>query len=129
MVVLCITGIRVMKQLAETKKISYYEGPFLYIVRNGGDSTNPHNSSIVGVFTTPEDAREGIVIAREKIDDEVQKKNLRVRVVIPNTTMYLGCNTGDVEDLLRNPYLFEQKMRQKNVWENVIKRHNAGYHL
>ena len=128
MVVLCITRIK-MKQLAEIKKISYYEGPFLYIVRNGGDSTNSHNSSIVGVFTTPEDAREGIVIAREKIDDEVQKRNLRVRVVIPNTTMYLGCNTGDVEDLLRNPYLFEQKMRLKNVWENVIKRHNEGYHL
>ena len=129
MVVMCITRIRVMKLIPEIKKISYYEGPLLYIVRNGGDSTNPNNSSIVGVFTTPEDAREGIVIAREKIGDEVQKKNLRVRVVIPNTTMYLGCNTGDIEDLLRNPYLFEQKIRQKNVWENIIKHHNTGYHL
>lgn len=118
-----------MKPIPEIKKISYYTGPLLYIVRNGGDSTNPHNSSIVGVFTTPEDAREGIVIAREKIDDEVQKTNLQVRVVIPDTTMYFGCSACNVEDLLRNPYLFEQKIRQKNVWENAIKRHNEGYHL
>lgn len=118
-----------MKPIKSLTTVSYYNGPLLYIVRNCGDSTNSHNRSILGVFTSPEEAREGITIAREKIEDKVQKENLQVRIVIPNTTMYLGCNEQDVEDLRRNPVYFEQQVRLKDFWKHVVKEHNEGYHL
>ena len=68
----------------ETKKV--YTGQLLYIIRNNGNSEDRHNKSILGVFTTPQEAKEAVEVAKTLcqqdvfLGDLIQEGNLGVVV-------------------------------------------------
>lgn len=96
-----------------------YTGELLYIVRNHGNSHDRHNRSILGVFTTPQMAQKAILKQKEKWNDETNAQ-LEVKVVIPNTSAYLGCSAYHINDLIEDPKAFEIAVRAWSTWNYIL---------
>jgi hypothetical protein len=111
----------------ETKKV--YTGQLLYIVRNNGNSEDRHNKSILGVFTTPQEAKEAVEVAKEIQTRANGEACMEVKVVIPGLSMYHGCSAFSLQQLLDDPFAFEQKVREWTMWERFISHHNNNYGL
>ena len=111
----------------ETKKV--YTGQLLYIIRNNGNSEDRRNKSILGVFTSPQEAKEAVEVAKEIQARANVSTCMEVKVVIPGLSMYHGCSAYSLQQLLDDPFTFEQKVREWFMWEKFIERHNTNYGL
>lgn len=111
----------------ETKKV--YTGQLLYIIRNNGNSEDRHNKSILGVFNSPQEAKEAVEVAKTLQERAHVSTNMEVKVVIPGLSMYHGCSAYSLQQLLDDPFEFEQKVREWFMWEKFITLHNNNYGL
>lgn len=111
----------------ETKKV--YTGQLLYIIRNNGNSEDRHNKSILGVFNSPQEAKEAVEVAKTLQERAHVSTNMEVKVVIPGLSMYHGCSAYSLQQLLDDPFAFEQKVREWFMWEKFITLHNNNYGL
>lgn len=111
----------------ETKKV--YAGQLLYIVRNNGTSEDRRNKSILGVFTSPQEVKDAVELAKELQKRANVEAYMEVKVVIPGLSMYHGCSAFSLQQLLDDPFTFEQKVREWFMWEKFIERHNTNYGL
>jgi hypothetical protein len=111
----------------EMKRV--YTGPLLYIVRNNGSSEDRRNKSILGVFTSPQEVKEAVEVAKELQKRAEVEAYMEVKVTIPGLSMYCGCSAFTLQQLLDDPYTFEQKVREWYMWEKFIERHNTNYGL
>lgn len=111
----------------ETKKV--YTGQLLYIVRNNGNSEDRRNKSILGVFTSPQEVKEAVELAKKIQERAHVEAYMEVKVTIPGLSMYNGCSAYSLQQLLDDPFTFEQKVREWYMWEAFIERHNNNYGL
>lgn len=111
----------------ETKKV--YAGPLLYIVRNNGNSEDRRNRSILGVFASPQEVKEAVELAKKLQQRAHVEAYMGVKVVIPGLSMYHGCSAYPLQQLLNDPFTFEQKVREWYMWERFIELHNNSYGL
>lgn len=111
----------------ETKKV--YTGQLLYIIRNNGNSVDRRNKSILGVFTSPQDAKDAVELAKKIQERAKVEAYMEVKVVIPGLSMYNGCSAFSLQELLDDPFTFEQKVREWYMWEKFIEHHNNNYGL
>ena len=109
----------------ETKKV--YTGQLLYIIRNNGNSEDRHNKSILGVFTSPQEAKEAVELAKKIQKRAKVEAYMEVKVTIPGLSMYNGCSVYSLQQLLDDPFAFEQKVREWFMWEKFITLHNNNY--
>ena len=98
-----------------------YTGELMYIIRNHGNNYDKHNRSILGVFTTPQMAQKAILKQKEKWNDEVNAQ-LEVKVIIPNTSAYLGCSAYHINDLIKDPESFEIAVRAWETWNFILEK-------
>lgn len=111
----------------EMKRV--YTGPLLYIVRNNGSSEDRRNKSILGVFTSPQEVKEAVEVAKKIQERAHVSTNMEVKVTIPGLSMYHGCSAYSLQQLLDDPFEFEQKVREWFMWEKFITLHNNNYGL
>ena len=97
-----------------------YEGDLLYIIRNLGNDCNIHDRSILGVFTSPESARNAIIDAKKRQERAGVKINMELKTVIPNTSMYHCCSAYNIKHLIDDPKSFEIAVRSWSNWEYIL---------